>query len=68
MSHSYKTMKKMRTPQTSTEGVYAINVYKNDNFFVSFLYTGWDKTAVDEELTFLKNRFPNYLKYRVEIG
>lgn len=68
MAQTYKTVKKFRTPQTSKDGAYAINIYKNGNFFVSYLYNGWDKTAVDEELSFLIHRFPNYQNYTVEIG
>lgn len=68
MSQSFNTMKKMRTPQVSRDGAYAINIYKNESFLVSYLYRDWDKGSVEKELLFLKNRFPEYRNYRVEIG
>ena len=68
MPPSYKTIKKFRTPQVSAENAYVINVYRDGNFLVSYLYSGWDKPSVEEELQFLKHRFPEYRNYRVVLG
>jgi hypothetical protein len=48
--------------------LFAINIYKNDTFVVSYLYEGWTKDAVDIEYNMLRNRFAEYRGYSVIIG
>ncbi len=65
---SRKTIKKSATPHTSNGSLFAINIYKNDTFVVSYLYEGWTKDAVDIEYNMLRNRFAEYRGYSVIIG
>ena len=64
---SYKSIKKFKTPQSSSTNAYVVNIYKNESFFVSYSYPSWSMDDVEKEVLFLKNRFPEYMKYRVEL-
>lgn len=65
---SRKTIKKSSSPSFSNETRYAINLYKNDKFLVAYIYEGWDINNVKNEVTFLKNRFPDYRGFKVELS
>ena len=63
-----KTIKKSASFGISNSKRYAVNLYKNDKFLVSYLYEGWDLDSVNKELSILKNRFPDYRGFRVELS
>lgn len=63
-----KTIKKSSSPSVSNSNRYAINLYKNDKFLVAYLYEGWDIDNVNTEVSILKNRFPDYRGFRVELS
>jgi len=63
-----KTIKKSSSPSVSNSNRYAINLYKNDKFLVAYLYEGWDINSVNTEVSILKNRFPDYRGFRVELS
>lgn len=65
---SRKTIRKSPSPSFSNETRYAINLYKNDKFLVAYIYEGWDINSVNTEVSILKNRFPDYRGFRVELS
>ena len=45
---------------------YAVNIYKDDKFFLCIRYEGWSGTAVHEEIPEIKKEYPASNGFRVE--
>jgi hypothetical protein len=62
----YRNITKLSSPGSSSSLDYVVNIYKDGNFRLAYRYKGWSGTAVEEEIKFLKARFPDYQGWKIE--